>query len=102
MEHSGLGEVKRVHGSKSTYSVSSAEQDIYTHHSNYLRPHHTSLSSFQSPTTAMATASPSYMLAMASPELMYAQMPPYQPAELTDATVLESAGVEVMAHPFAL
>ena len=57
---------------------------------------------FQSPTTAMATASPSYMLAMASPELMYAQMPPYQPAELTDATVLESAGVEVMAHPFAL
>ena len=50
----------------------------------------------------MATASPSYMLAMASPELMYAQMPPYQPAELTDATVLESAGVEVMAHPFAL
>lgn len=48
----------------------------------------------QSPTTAMATASPSYMLAMASPELMYAQMPPYQPAELTDATVLESAGVE--------
>ena len=52
----------------------------------------------------MATASPSYMLAMASPELMYAQVPPhtYQPAELTDATVLESAGVEVMAHPFAL
>lgn len=58
----------------------------------------------QSPTTAMATASPSYMLAMASPELMYAQVPPhtYQPAELTDAAMLESAGVEVMAHPFAL
>ena len=58
--------------------------------------------SLQSPTTAMATASPSYMLAMASPELMYAQVPPYQQADLTDATVLESAGVEVMAHPFAL